>query len=60
MSSVFLNYTNYQPLEQFEIIYLGNFLIDINNSLIYFIFVYFIIIFAHSLILYDLRIIPYN
>jgi hypothetical protein len=60
MTHLPLNYLNYQPLEQFEITYLGNFLIDINNSLIYFIFVYFIIISAHSLILYDLRVIPYN
>jgi ATP synthase subunit 6 len=57
MSVLFINY---QPLDQFEIIYLGNFLIDINNSLIYFIFVYFVIICMHFLVLYDLRIIPYN
>jgi ATP synthase subunit 6 len=51
----------YQPLDQFEIIFLGNIKnLYINNSLVYLIIVYIIIRLAFSLILYDLRLIPYN
>lgn len=51
----------YQPLDQFEIIFLGNIKnLYINNSLIYLIIVYLIIRLSFSLILYDLRLIPYN
>lgn len=52
---------SYQPLDQFEIIFLGNIKnLYINNSLIYLIIVYLIIRLAYSLIFYDLRLIPYN
>ena len=51
--------TFFQPLEQFEIIYLGSIAgIPINNSLIYLIFVYLIIRFFFGLALFNLRIIP--
>lgn len=61
MSLLNLNLTYYQPLDQFEIIFLGNIKnLYINNSLIYLIIVYLIIRLSYSLILYDLRIIPYN
>lgn len=51
----------YQPLDQFEIIFLGNIKnLYINSSLVYLIIVYIIIRLAFSLILYDLRLIPYN
>jgi hypothetical protein len=51
----------YQPLDQFEIIFLGSVKnLYINNSLIYLIIVYLIIRISFSLILYDLRLIPYN
>jgi F-type H+-transporting ATPase subunit a len=50
-----------QPLEQFEIIFLGTFAgIPINNSLIYLIIVYLVIRFFFGLVLVNLRIIPYN
>lgn len=50
-----------QPLEQFEIIFLGTLGgIPINNSLIYLIFVFLIIRFLFGLVLFNLRIIPYN
>jgi ATP synthase subunit 6 len=56
-----LNLNYYQPLDQFEIIFLGNIKnFYINNSLIYLIIVYLIIRLSYSLILYDLRLIPYN
>ena len=50
-----------QPLEQFEIIYLGSIGgIPINNSLIYLIFVYLVIRFFFGLALMDMRIVPLN
>ena len=50
-----------QPLEQFEIIFLGTFAgIPINNSLIYLIIVYLVIRFFFGLVLVNLREIPYN
>lgn len=50
-----------QPLEQFEIIFLGTLGgIPINNSLIYLIFVFLIIRFLFGIVLFNLRIIPYN
>jgi|TARA_R110000744_G_scaffold269171_2_gene382537 F-type H+-transporting ATPase subunit a len=50
-----------QPLEQFEIIYLGSIAgIPVNNSLIYLIFVYLTIRFFFGLALYNLRLVPYN
>jgi F-type H+-transporting ATPase subunit a len=50
-----------QPLEQFEIIFLGTFAgIPINNSLIYLIIVYLVIRFFFGLVLVNLRVIPYN
>ena len=56
-----INMTFFQPLEQFEIIYLGSIAgIPINNSLIYLIFVYLIIRFFFGLALFNLRIIPLN
>ncbi len=61
MLTLNLNVGYYQPLDQFEIIFLGNIKnLYINNSLIYLIIVYLIIRLSYSLILYDLRIIPYN
>jgi hypothetical protein len=61
MSNLNLNFIYYQPLDQFEIIFLGNIKnLYINNSLIYLIIVYLIIRISYSLILYDLRLIPYN
>lgn len=51
----------YQPLEQFEILYLGSIAgIPINNSLIYLIFVYLIIRFFFGLALYNARVVPLN
>ena len=50
-----------QPLEQFEIIFLGTLGgIPINNSLIYLIFVFLIIRFLFGIVLYNLKIVPYN
>ena len=50
-----------QPLEQFEIIFLGTLGgIPIHNSLIYLIFVFLIIRFLFGIVLFNLRIIPYN
>jgi ATP synthase subunit 6 len=50
-----------QPLEQFEIIFLGTFAgIPINNSLIYLIIVYLVIRFFFGLVLVNLRLVPYN
>ena len=50
-----------QPLEQFEIIYLGSIGgIPINNSLIYLIFVYLVIRFFFGLALVNMRIVPLN
>jgi len=50
-----------QPLEQFEIIYLGSFAgIPINNSLLYLIFVYLVIRFFFGLALLNMRLVPYN
>jgi ATP synthase subunit 6 len=50
-----------QPLEQFEIIYLGSIAgIPINNSLIYLIFVYLVIRFFFGLALHNMRLVPYN
>ena len=61
MSVSTLNFGYFQPLDQFEIIFLGNIKsLYINNSLIYLIIVYLIIRLSYSLILYDLRLIPYN
>ena len=58
------HYTNVlitQPLEQFEIIYLGSIAgIPINNSLIYLIFVYLVIRFFFGLALFNMRLIPHN
>ena len=58
------NITNFliaQPLEQFEIIYLGSIRgISINNSLMYLIFVYLIIRFFFGLALFKMRLIPLN
>ena len=58
------HYTNFlitQPLEQFEIIYLGSIAgIPINNSLIYLIFVYLVIRFFFGLALFNMRLIPHN
>lgn len=50
-----------QPLEQFEISYFGSIAgIPINNSLIYLIIAYLVIRFFFGLVLYDLRLVPYN
>jgi len=50
-----------QPLEQFEITYLGSFAgIPINNSLLYLIFVYLVIRFFFGLALVNMRLVPYN
>lgn len=50
-----------QPLEQFEIIFLGSLgSIPINNSLIYLIIVYLVIRFFFGMVLLNLRVIPYN
>lgn len=58
------NLTTYliaQPLEQFEIIYLGSIAgIPINNSLLYLIFVYLVIRFFFGLALLDMRVVPLN
>ncbi len=55
----FLIYT--QPLEQFEIIFLGYFKnYHINNALIYLIFVYLLIRFIFGMVFMNLRVIPYN
>ncbi|HNK90889.1 MAG: F0F1 ATP synthase subunit A [Methanobacteriaceae archaeon] len=57
MNSLF----NFQPLEQFEIVFLGNFAgIPINNSLIYLIIVYLVIRFLFGLVFVNMRLIPYN
>lgn len=51
----------YQPLEQFEIIFLGYFKkFPINNAVIYLIFVYLLIRFLFGLVFYNMRLIPYN
>lgn len=56
-----MNFILMQPLEQFEIIFLGTFAgIPINNSLIYLIIVYLVIRFFFGLVLVNLRIVPYN
>jgi ATP synthase subunit 6 len=56
-----MNFTLMQPLEQFEIIFLGTFAgIPINNSLIYLIIVYLVIRFFFGLVLVNLRLVPYN
>ena len=56
-----MNFILMQPLEQFEIIFLGTFAgIPINNSLIYLIIVYLVIRFFFGLVLVNLRVIPYN
>ena len=56
-----MNFILMQPLEQFEIIFLGNFAgYTINNSLIYLIIVYLVIRFFFGLVLVNLRIVPYN
>lgn len=53
--------TQNQPLDQFEIIFLGYFTkFPINNALIYLILVYFLIRFFFAMVLLDLRLIPYN
>jgi ATP synthase subunit 6 len=50
-----------QPLEQFEIIFLGYFRnYQINNALLYLIFVYLLIRFIFGMVFMKLRIIPYN
>ncbi len=50
-----------QPLEQFEIIYFGSIAgIPINNSLLYLIIVYLVIRFFFGMVLYNLRVVPYN
>lgn len=55
------NFLMTQPLEQFEIVYLGSIGgIPINNSLIYLIFVYLVIRFFFGLALLNMRLIPYN
>lgn len=57
MNSLF----NFQPLEQFEIVFLGNLAgIPINNSLIYLIIVYLVIRFLFGLVFVNMRLIPYN
>lgn len=60
MSTNFIiNFT--QPLEQFEIIFLGYFnKFPINNALLYLIFVYLLIRFFFGLAFLNLRLIPYN
>lgn len=56
-----MNFILIQPLDQFEIIFLGTFAgITINNSLIYLIIVYLVIRFFFGLVIEDLRLIPYN
>ncbi len=56
-----MNFILMQPLEQFEIIFLGTFAgIPINNSLIYLIIVYLVIRFFFGLVLVNLRLVPYN
>lgn len=56
-----MNFILMQPLEQFEIIFLGTFAgIPINNSLIYLIIVYLVIRFFFGLALVNLRLVPYN
>lgn len=50
-----------QPLEQFEIIFLGYFAgLPINNAVIYLIFVYFLIRFVFGLVFLNTRLVPYN
>lgn len=52
--------TLFQPLDQFEIIFLGYYknLIPINNSMVYMFFIYFIIYFFINLTFKELKIIP--
>ena len=57
MNNLFLT----QPLEQFEITYLGSIAgIPINNSLLYLIFVYLAIRFFFGLAIMNMRLIPLN
>lgn len=56
-----MNIINFQPLEQFEIIFLGYFRsFPINNALIYLILVYFLIRMLFGLVFLQTRLIPYN
>jgi hypothetical protein len=49
----------YQPLEQFEIVYLGDFYgIALTNSLLYLGFIYLIIRFVFGFVFYQLNILP--
>lgn len=52
----------YQPLDQFEIVFLGylNSFIPLNNALLYMFYMYIIIRFLFGVILIDLKIIPNN
>lgn len=59
MINIVINQT--QPLEQFEIIFLGHFAgFEINNALIYLIIVYFLIRFLFGMVFLNMRLIPYN
>ena len=50
-----------QPLDQFEIIFLGYFNgITISNSLVYLVLVYFLIRFLFGMVFFNTKIIPYN
>jgi len=56
-----MNNIFFQPLEQFEITFLGYFAgIPVTNSLLYLIFVYLIIRFMFGLVFLNTRIVPYN
>lgn len=52
----------FQPLDQFEIIFLGNLYkyLPLNNSLLYMFYIFIIIRFLFGVILIDLKIIPNN
>jgi F-type H+-transporting ATPase subunit a len=59
--NILTTYLIAQPLEQFEITYLGSIAgIPINNSLLYLIFVYLVIRFFFGLALLDMRVVPLN
>lgn len=62
MSMNITNYIlNYQPLEQFEMVFLGKIArIPITNFLLYLIFVYLVIRFIFGLVFLNMRVIPYN
>ncbi len=56
-----LNINFHQPLDQFEIVFLGYFKgIPINNSIVYMFFIYIALRFLFGLIFIELKIIPNN